>query len=180
MLKGISHIFGRVALLLLLLAGTATANDTLGEYQVKGAFLFNFVKFVEWPADALGEPGEPLTICVIGNNPFGTTLKELEGKTVKGRPVKVREITAAAEAEGCQELFISATTQGEVAAILANLPDEPILTVSDNQRFSRAGGMIQFLTTDAGIRFEVNNGAAKEAGLKISSMLLRLALTVRE
>jgi hypothetical protein len=38
--------------------------------------------------------------------------------------------------------------------------------------------MIQFVTTDRGIQFEVNVEAARQHGLKVSGRLLQLASTV--
>ena len=80
------------------------------EYQVKAAFLFNFAKFVEWPPDAFTSADEPIGICVLGQNPFGSVLEEtVRGKVVANRTFVVRQIPDAQHVSGCHIVFMSAS-----------------------------------------------------------------------
>jgi hypothetical protein len=151
-----------------------------GEYQIKAAFLYNFAKFIDWPAESFASESAPFTICILGDNPFGKGFDPIRSKTVKNRPVAVREIDDAASAGGCQVVFISASEQPGLRAVLEMLGHRSVLTVSDMKGFAQAGGMISFVTEDDKVRFEINLRAANPAKLKISSQLLKLARRVIE
>ncbi len=165
----------------LVLAGAlAETGQPLGEYQVKAAFLFNFAKFVEWPAGARAGQGF-LFVCVLGRDPFGPVLEELiQGKRVNGRPLRAKRISRPEEVPSCHMLFISGSEGGRLEEILSLAREASVLTVSDVDRFVQRGGVINFLKGDKKIRFEINPDAAARAGLKISSKLLQLATVVRD
>jgi hypothetical protein len=157
---------------------TADPSAAVSEYQVKAAFLLNFGKFVEWPDAAFSDDGR-LHICVLGEDPFGETLDAtLKGRTVGNRQVTPRRIGGPAAADSCQIVFVSRSERDHVRAILQALSGDPVLLVGEVDRFAREGGMINFIEVDQKIRFEINEVAAREAGLKISSQLLKLATIV--
>ena len=161
--------------LVAMLARAESPAPAPSEYQVKAAFLYNFVKFVEWPAAAI-DSREPITLCVLGKDPFGGELaRAIEGKSVNGRPIATRRISEAVAAQSCQVLFVSSSESGRVAEILKTIRAWSILTVSDADRFSERGGMISFVMDDQRVRFQINAKAAEAADLKISSKLLKLA-----
>ena len=84
-------------------------GQAMGEYEVKAAFLFNFAKFVEWPPQTFKNPGDLMSICVLGPNPFGRSLDEaVDGKSIDGRKFVVRQVDNVGKAAGCQILFIAA------------------------------------------------------------------------
>ena len=146
------------------------------EYQVKAAFLYNFVKFVEWPATPAVQEG-PIEICVLGKDPFGGALERVvEGKTVNDRPLVIRRIGEIAAARSCQVLFVSASEAGRVSVIIKAVRGWNVLTVSEIERFSERGGIITFLMEGQRVRFRINPKMAASAGLKISSKLLQLAV----
>jgi len=81
------------ALLTALSAIAAVAGQPVDQYQVKAAFVFNFARFVEWPAEDSGNPADPFAICILGRNPFGSFLETMvEGKNIDGRPFAVRQL----------------------------------------------------------------------------------------
>jgi hypothetical protein len=146
------------------------------EYQVKAAFLFNFAKFVEWPTQTLAQAGSPFIIGVIGENPFDGDLEQtVKGKSVNGHPFEVKQIKALSELKGCHILFISKSERGRLPEILNAISTSNVLTVSEMDRFLQSGGMINFVREGNKIRFEINDDAARQAGLRISSKLLNLA-----
>src|ERR1700683_5116293 len=73
------------------------------ESEVKAAFLFNLAKFVEWPPQTFKSPSDPMSICVLGPNPFGRSLDEaVAGKSIDGRRFVVRPGSHAERAGGLQ------------------------------------------------------------------------------
>src|SRR5258706_3362070 len=87
----------------------AAENLTLREYEIKAAYLYNFIKYIDWPAQAFPPDSQTITIGVIGENPFGPALATLNGKMVKDRKVVVKEGTTVKDLADCQVVFISAS-----------------------------------------------------------------------
>lgn len=167
---------------LLFCSATLRAADppTLPEGQVKAAFLFNFAKYVDWPAEAFPTTNAPITIGVVGGGPFGDKLRQvIDGKTVTGRPFVIKLLAADAELSGCHILFISHSEAPRVAGILDKARALPILTVGEDELFARSGGIINFVLKNGNIRLEIDLVAAKKAGLTISSRLLAVADVVK-
>ena len=152
----------------------------LSEYQVKAAYLYNFGRFVVWPASG-GPRRDTFTICVLGRDPFGDALQNV-GATgpIDGKPVIARPLKTPEDPEDCRIVFISASEDGHLSQTLMALGKATVLTVSDLPQFTLRGGMIQFVADGNRIRFEVNLGAAADAGLMLSSELLKVAVAVRK
>jgi hypothetical protein len=149
------------------------------DYQVKAAYLYNFGRFVEWPRVATAKGG-PFTVCVLGQDPFGSTLDAtMAGETIAGRNVVTKRISTPEESVNCQILFLSAAEAGRLNKIVEGLDKAAVLTVSDMPQFAQRGGMIQFVLEGNRVRFEVNLVATQHAGLTLSSDLLRVATAVR-
>jgi hypothetical protein len=157
--------------------GSAQTRPT-SEYQLKAAFLYEFGRFVEWPWFA--ESGKSqFSICVLGVDPFGAWLDDaVRSKTVEGLTVAARRILGTKDVEGCHVLFISSSEDNRLVEILGSMEGRGVLTVGEGMPFVRRGGMISFTIEDNRVRFAINKRAAEEAGLKLSSQLLRLATMV--
>lgn len=161
-------------LLVLVLSNALLAQPRPGEYDVKLAFLYNFLKYVQWPAGA--EAG-PLVVCVAGHNPFGPAWNDvLQNELVNGRRVRPRVVLGADEvvdeSETCHVLFIPRTANR--SAFLGAADKAPILVVGETEDFVEAGGTIRFLTVGTRVRFEIDVERAKRAGLSMAPDLLRL------
>lgn len=149
-------------------------------YDVKAAYLYNFGKFVEWPAKVTSGNNESFTICVLGKDPFGASLDAtIAGEAIDGKSVLAKRISKPQEALNCRVLFISSSEDAQLKDILATLERTSVLTVSDMSQFTRRGGMIQFVDEANRVRFEVNLTVAERAGLTLSSQLLKVAISVR-
>jgi hypothetical protein len=149
-----------------------------GEYQVKAAYLYNFGRFIAWPAKTATDGS--FTICVLGQDPFGLALNTtLVDENINGKSVVAKRIPDAAEAMNCRILFISSSEGEHLKQILATLKDTSVLTVSDLPEFSKSGGMVQFNMEGSRVRFEVNLAPAERVGLVLSSELLKVAVNVR-
>lgn len=143
------------------------------EYQVKAAFLYQFIKFVEWPPQTLRD--NTIIIGVLGNSPVANALAGIEGQEAKGRTVVVKRFKTLEDLEFTHILFISPDAAGRLKEIQKRLEHSSTLLVSDVEGFARSGGMINFIMVGNKIRFEINVEAAEQARLRISSQLLKLA-----
>jgi hypothetical protein len=155
------------------------AQDLPSEYPVKAAYLFNFLKFVQWPEGTFQDPIAPIVIGIVGDDPFGEALPQVVvGKTVQGRDLVIRKYHFGEDLRGSHILFISASEKKRIPQLLASLQGSSVLTVADTDHFIEAGGIIQLLIENNRVRFAIGPGAAGRARLKISSKLLSLARTV--
>jgi hypothetical protein len=157
-------------------ATPALANDTL-EFQVMAAMLYNFTKYVEWPANP-GIVSNQLTICIAGNNPFNDNFAMYQNKVSKGKTIKIKSINGPQEVQGCNMLFIEQSEQARLAAYLLQTSRLSILTVSNIRHFATDHGIIGFIRRDDRVGFEINLEEARRSQLNISSNLLKLAVIV--
>jgi hypothetical protein len=157
-----------------------TQDEKLTEYQVKTAYLYNFAKFVEWPAGTFSGPSAPVIFGILGDDPFGKSIDALMGKTLNGRNIQVRRYHSLSEIRTCHVLFISASEQWHLRSILKSLDRPGTLLVSDIDGFAGRGGMIGFIMTGKTIGFEVNVDAVARAGIPLHSRLLNMAVIVHD
>lgn len=151
----------------------------VSEYQVKAAYLYNFGRFVKWPASAADKTNS-FAVCVLGQDPFGPALDStMAGEELDGKRLVVKRISTVQDAEDCRILFISSNEESHLKEILVTLDESGVLTVSDMPSFSRRGGMIQFVLDGDKIRFEINLSKAEASRLTLSSELLKVATAVR-
>jgi hypothetical protein len=170
-----------LAILFLLQSPCVLAQQSkAAEYTVKATYLYNFSRFVQWPSDAVAKH-ESFQICVFGEDPFGSVLDTiLSGEAIKGKPVVARRVMKLQDAADCPVLFISSSEDSRLKEILVGLDKSGVLTVSDIPSFAQRGGIIQFVVVANKVRFEVNLSNAQDAGLTLSSDLLKVAVAVRK
>jgi hypothetical protein len=154
-------------------------GDSLAEYEVKAAFLLNFIKYVEWPAARAGTTNDDLVLCIAGENPFGEFLNLLKDKNIRGRKLVIRNTVDQSNLVASHIIFIPASEEYRLTALMSAVEGLPILTVSEIPAFAQRGGMINFITVDNKIRFEINLDAAQHVGIQIGSQLLKLARIVK-
>jgi hypothetical protein len=172
-------VLASMALAHFIMAIPAEAQVALSEYQIKAAYLFNFLKFVEWPDDAFSDPLAPIVIGIAGEDPFGSALPNvIIGKTVQGRDLVIRKYRDGEDLRSAHILFINVREKKRIPQLLAGLRGSSVLTVADSGEFLVEGGMIQLYYQDNRIRFAINVEATGRAKLKISSKLLSLARVV--
>lgn len=158
--------------------GASIEDSVTAEYQIKAAFLYNFAKFVQWPAETSGISEDPFILCVSGDRPFRIIHQYLAGKKIRGRLITVRAAESVNGSSGCHLLFVS----GMSAQLRQTLPrlDGPILTIGESEDFIRGGGMINLVRINNRLRFEIARNVGERAGLKFSSQLLKLATPISE
>jgi YfiR/HmsC-like len=151
------------------------------EAELKAAFLYNFIKFTEWPSEEMANKSEPFVIGMLGKDPLGAVLdKTIEGESYLQKTIVVRRFARMEESVGhSQVLFISSSEEGNLAAILKLLDGHPVLTVSEIENFAQRGGVIKLARESNRIVFEINLDSAKRAGLAMNAQLLKLARIVK-
>jgi len=172
---------GAVGILFLagILLPSAPAAAGIEESDVKAAFVFNFIKFVEWPASAFHSPEDPIVLSVLGSDPTTGALASLDGKMVSGRRVVVRKVPVLSALEQCNVLFVGSSEKAAMEPVLGAVKRWHVLTVADFEGFASRGGTIGFVRQDDRVGFEINEESAKKAGLKINAKLLYLGKSVR-
>lgn len=179
-----SRRLGAIGMLAVILVLTVSPGMGLAEsptsleYKVKGAFLLNFAKFTKWPVDEFAADNSPITIGIVGEDPFGSTLDQLvAGETIGLRPIVVKRLGTSDDFSQCRILFIPKSA--DATNVLKHVESTGVLTVGESDDFLDAGGVIRLLIEDKKIRFEVNIDAAERAHLAVSSQLLKLARTIK-
>jgi hypothetical protein len=161
----------------LLLAGAATGAPR-GEYEVKAAFVLNFVSLVSWPAGAL-DGATPLEVAVLADaDRFRSIEDALSGKNVAGHPVRVRRASSLDHVAGAHVVYVTDTSAVGAADVASATRGKNVLLIGEFENFARRGATINFYTEENKVRFEVNPEAAKAAGLQVSSRLLSVARIV--
>jgi hypothetical protein len=164
-------------------AQTLDSSDS-SEYLIKAGFIYNFAKFVEWPASAFSQPDSPIVIGILGTDPFGAIIDRIvEDKKIGGRGFIVKRLKwgkDVKELKECNIVFVSSSEKGHLDDLVQALKGLPILTVGETPGFAERGGIIRFTLEDNRVRFEVNVEAAHQADLTISSRLLTLARIIQQ
>ena len=156
------------------LAQTASAST------VKAAFLYNFAKFAEWPADALA-PGQRLSLCVIGDAAVADALEQtIKGRAHEGHELTVEVVAPEAPLRKCHLLYVDGRDPNRTATVLASIKGAPVLSASDGARFAEQGGVAQLIVENERMRFAINVTAADRSRIRLSSRLLGLATIVRD
>ena len=164
------------------------------EYEIKAVYLYKFLLFVQWPevkpADIEKKPASNptenvITIGIVGDDPFGESFKEVEGKLIKSKKKRLvikrfGRFKSRLDLTECDLLFVCSSEKKILHKILEEVRGKPILTVGDTTGFLEAGVMMNLVEVGNKIRWEINRKPAKKAGLKMSSQLLRNALRVVE
>lgn len=164
-------MLARLGLLAWVLVGTL-ATGALGATgaAVRASHVYHLTKFVEWPEDAFPSADAPLEICAV--DPSDTALRALDGRTARGRTIRVRSGVEPADSDGCQ-IVVFAPSLGH--RTVDRVAPRGVLTIGEGERFVRDGGMVGFVDRPGGVGFAVNPESAEAAGLHVSSKLLRLS-----
>ena len=165
-------------------ANPGPSMSEIPEYQMKAAYLYQFMKFVEWPEEVLPDTLDTITVGVFGESDIEEELRSLinrslaKGKLVKGRKVRVKHFRKVGDLAFCHVLFVSRSERSHLKEVLARTKDRSTLTVGEQEGFARAGGMINFIIVESKVRFEISVRAARRVDVRISSRLLKLAKDV--
>jgi len=150
--------------------------DEIIEYQVKAAFIYNFIAFTHWPDST----GQTINLCIYGEDYFGQEIDKLQNRSVNNHQIKVTRIADFDQLKACQAIFFSKSVSGQLSSILNDLQNEPILTLADSPNATAQGIAINMSLSNEKIVFEINLIKIRASGLDISSKLLQLAVKVHQ
>lgn len=173
-----------VSILLLLAAGAEAvraADTPVDINSLRGVWLERFTRFVDWPsAHRVNQPGQPFELCVLGDGNFANLLKSLYAKqTIKGKPVRVHALDAGASQSHCDLLFLAEQPAATRDSILKQAFSQATLVISASAGYAEAGSHINLYEESGFLRFEINLDSIQQAGLTVSSHLLKIARVVR-
>lgn len=174
-------IFLGIGILLPIVSPPPGVAQAITETQVKAAYLYNFAKFVDWPDGTFTTVQDPIRLCVLRDEPFQLQLDQIvKGKNIAGHPVLVIGIQNGEQARSCHELFIGSAQDQDAGQILESLKSAGVLTIGEGRGFVEEGGTISFIMQGNRVHFQVNQKAANQARLRVSSQLLSVAQAVIE
>lgn len=148
------------------------------EYQVKAVYVYNFLKFVDWPPETFDGESDPIHVCVMGEHPLRTALKPIEEQTARRRTIRLHDLAPQAGFTHCQVLFVGIEDSHLTPLLLRSAAGKPILTVSDVPNFMELGGMIGFVIENGRVALEINLRQIRASNLEISAKVLEIASTV--
>lgn len=157
--------------LVLLILTVAVQAQAPREYEIKAAFIYNFLRYIEWPT-----PRNAYTVGILGDDPFEGGLERFQSKPLGGKNITVKSVKTGKDARSCDVVFISSSESAQLDSLLASLKGAPVLTISDIGSFVDKGGQIGFTTERNRVRFIVNTDALQSSDLKASANLLKLAI----
>lgn len=190
------HLLARLALLYGLLcmpalaggesAAASTSAKPPSEYFVKAVYLYNFIKFVQWPGEYAPANNASINVCVVGKDPFGEDLSAVEKASTDKLKLVIKRGVSDSEMKSCHLLFISTSEEARLDSIIGQIQGRPVLTVSEIKNFASRGGVIGFVNIEKNIglftkdklKLEINTKSASNAHLKIDANLLEIALNV--
>ncbi len=151
----------------------AEARQWANEYELKAAFVYRLMSFVEWPGDVLGDH---LTVGFVGEGPMGDALtRSLQGKRIGSRPIEVRVVRTTGDMRDCNVLVVSYSDASRTRQAVAGIKDASVLTIGDGEGFARMGGVVALVPREGTFQLAINPQAAARARIKISSKLLTMA-----
>ncbi len=171
------RLIGAAVLVAAWLAYPATAAPAGSiEYEIKATYLYKFVPFVDWPQSAAAA----FNLCIVGDDPVAAAIDQAaKGQTIAGKPLVVKHLPAAVPDAGCQVMYLAGTDAQTVAQALAAMKGAPVLTVTDEASHPADRGIVSFVIDANHVRFDIDDAAAAQDGLVISSKLLGLAHSVK-
>jgi hypothetical protein len=172
-LVGIRPLAYTAITILVVMRCVAFAQDVT-ESALKAAFIYNFVRFTEWPDQF--PAADPFVMCVLGDAAVGDALERaVKGREIAGHAIVVSRAATAGSKPACHVLYLSGAMASQRAQLIADLRDAPVLTISDIEGFTDIGGMVQFFFEHGQLRFSIRLESAKRARLQISARLLQLS-----
>jgi hypothetical protein len=168
-----------VAALFAAASASVFAQTDRAEIEIKATFLYKFGGFVDWPPDAFAAADSALTIGVLGADALASELERIvAGRSVQGRPLSVRRLKRNDPLAGLHVLFVGQGEGARLQEILQQALGRPLLVVTESEREQPSGSMINFVTVDDKVRFDIALAPAERGNLKISARLLAVARKV--
>ncbi|MCW8877718.1 MAG: YfiR family protein [Kangiellaceae bacterium] len=154
---------------------TVDKNNLSEINRIKAAYLFNFLKYVEFDDSSNSDDSKESFVCILGKDPFGRTIDAMQGKKAKNKTVNIRRLSSEQNISECNIIYISQSESSNLASILKGLENSSILTVSEIKSFTQQGGIVEFTKNKKKIGITINLKNAHQAKIRISALLLEIA-----
>lgn len=174
----LARIAGPFPFIIIFFLLTTTHADSVepgNEYQLKAAYIYNFLQFIQFGRKPDGHPADTFRVCVVSDQGLPEGFNELSSKQVLGKRIEVFRLTSRQDFTQCHELFHVDPVVSDISTNLSKAAGSGILTIGEGDGFVGTGGMIHFFIKDKKLRFSVNLVKAREGGITISSRILKLA-----
>ncbi len=146
------------------------------DYRFHSVFIYNFTKYIQWPETY--QSGD-FVIGVLGNSPISTELEKLAAnKTVGLQKIVIKKFKSADEISNCHILFLPVSGNNNFEAVQEKLKGKHTLVITEKSGMAQKGSGINFIQQDNKWKFELNEAATHNAGLKVSKELSKLAINV--
>jgi hypothetical protein len=160
---------------LALFAATAARADSI-ERQVKAAYIYNFIRFVEWPA---GKSTGDIRVCVAGPQSVVDDIRdELGDKKIGDRAIQVHGARRPEDADGCSVLYVASGDPDIVRRYVTAVARDQVLTITETEGFPTTGGLINFFVDQQTVHFAVNADLLADTRFKLSSQMLQFGTMV--
>jgi len=153
----------------------AQSGNTMAEYRVKAAYIYNFAKYVEWP----GVETKEFHVCSAGRDDLGGALFALDRRSAQGREIRIKHNLALDQLKDCQIVFVSDKDNKLLTSVVRQFGNAPMLIVSDNPQAADFGAHITLASAEDRVEFDVNLAMLQRANLKASSQMLKLARSTK-
>ncbi len=163
------------------IAQTSVFNSgaAASEERVKAAFIYKFLNYADWPPASFAKPESPYVIGVIGADAIADELAKISaGRSVNSRPAVIKKIQPGDALHGIHVLFIGKAERARQPQLLKQVQLQPILAITETEGALAQGSMINFLLIDDHVRFEVALEPVEKSGMKLSSRMLTVAISV--
>lgn len=173
--RQLRRCMGLALLVSVAVGAQAQSANSMAEYRVKAAYIYNFAKYVDWP----GMESKEFRVCTAGRDDLGGALSALDRRSAQGREIQVRQNVAWDQLKDCQIIFVGDRDSKLLSSVVRQLLGTPVLIVSDNQQAVEAGAHIALASAEDRVEFDVNLANLQRANLKASSQMLKLARTTK-
>jgi hypothetical protein len=157
--------------LLCLSVNASATPPSASEEAVKAAYVFNFIKFAEWPSEALPQESGTIRLCTDAEGGMRGAIDDLGGRSAKGLALQVTDLPP----RGLKDCHVALIEQAENLSRLNT--GLPVLTIHSD---GESPGIIRLFREGRRLRFAVDLGAAQRSGIRLSAKLLGVAAEVIE
>jgi hypothetical protein len=172
-MKRISRVFILIALMAF---GFSLKSGDRPMHEIHSMLMFNFIKYVEWPADA--KSGN-FVIAVIGDENVASTIQNFyTNRTVKGQSVKVISGDDVSAINDAHVLYLSSNKSREFEVVKEKFDGKSTLLITDKNGLGKKGSCINFQEVNGKLKFEINQESIKGNNLKISNQLSSMGILI--
>ena len=151
--------------------------DAVEEYTAKSVLALNLARFTDWPSEVDKGHNGTIHLCVLGDTVVQDAFILIDKKQIDHKTLSVLNINKRMQLNQCHVLYIGAETINP-KQFFEESQYRHVLTIGETDDFLEQGGMVYLEMTDTKINLHINLRATQEAGVRISSRVLKLATII--